>query len=459
MGEDWIPFCKRDKLSFPLLLGIGAATLAGTLLWTVVFALWNPLAAKLQITSAVNTVVLLMGSLIGFLVQPVVGVISDGTTLKWGRRRIYMIVGGLVLVAALLIIMFCESFSKNQSGKQGFLIFGMILVFFAGNILQGPARTLCSDVCPPNQQVLISSIVGIYGGIGGVFTNLIGALSLYQYTSLSQEQFILVVCLCISFAAVVITVIVAHEEQLTEKPATSNPFAALLQALKEINRPFLKVAMAYFFIMIGCYQIGIQLTPFMGADIYGGVNTPNPDDESTIIYQKGVSWAMLCNVVSCAVQFAFGFFQSKLCDLIGLKWVFLVLMTLLGVMYLLFFFVRNRYVYLIMNVPIGLAVVAYNNLPMAVVSLISPAEKLGANLALLNCFNVIGQQISNFGIGMGVAQIWPGKPGHLVGISCIFVFIGAILGFFIEVPDKNAVIDDEDDGIDDSESDDHPASL
>ena len=459
MGEDWIPLCKRDKLPFILILGIAAATLAGTLLWTVVFALFNPLADKLNLASAVRTVVLLMGSLIGFLVQPVVGVISDGTTLKWGRRRIYMVVGGIVLVVSLLIIMFCEKFSNKQSGKQGFLIFGMILVFFAGNILQGPARTLCSDVCPPSQQVLISSIVGVYGGVGGVFTNLIGALSLYQYTSLSQEQFILVVCLCISFAAVLITVICTREEQLTEKPASANPFAVLLQALKEINAPFLKIAMAYFFVMIACYQIGIQLTPFMGSDIYGGENLPDNNAPETKQYQKGVSWAMLCNVVSCAVQFVYGFFQSKLCDLIGLKWVFFVLMVLLGVMYLLFFFIRNRYVYLVMHIPIGFAVVAYNNIPPAVVSLISPAEKLGANLALLNCFNVIGQQISNFGIGMGVAQVWKNKPGHLVGISCIFAFISAILGLFVVVPDRNVISDDEDEGAEDSESDDHPASL
>lgn len=63
-----------------------------------------------------------MGSLIGFLIQPIIGVLSDGTMLKWGRRRIYMVGGGIVLVASLLIIMFCESFSKKQSGKQGFLI-------------------------------------------------------------------------------------------------------------------------------------------------------------------------------------------------------------------------------------------------------------------------------------------------------------------------------------------------
>ncbi|KAK8841500.1 hypothetical protein M9Y10_027119 [Tritrichomonas musculus] len=201
----------------------------------------------------------------------------------------------------------------------------LILVFFVCNLLQGPARTLCSDACPPGQRVLISSIVGIYGGFGGVFKNLIGALSLYQYTSLSQEQFILVGCLCISFAAVLLTVIVTREEQLNEKPASSNPFAVFLQALKDISPPFLRIALAYFFTMIVSYQIGFQLTPFMGKVIYKGENLPDTNYPRTIAYQKGVSWAMLCNVVSCGVQFIYCFFQSKICDLIGLKFISLLL--------------------------------------------------------------------------------------------------------------------------------------
>lgn len=75
-----------------------------------------------------------------------------------------MVCGVLVLAILHLIIMFCEKFSKSQSRHQEFLIFGMISVFFVDNILQGPSRTLCSDVCPLAQHVLVSSIVGVYGG-------------------------------------------------------------------------------------------------------------------------------------------------------------------------------------------------------------------------------------------------------------------------------------------------------
>lgn len=460
MGEDWIPFCQRDKLPIGTLMGICASTLASSLLWKIVFTLFYPLAARVEMPSSLSTIILLLGSLIGFIVQPLVGSISDGLTFKWGRRRIFIIGGGIILVAALLIIMFCDKLSKAKSGQQGFLIFGMVLVFTAGNVVQGPARTLCSDVCPPAQQVLISSIVGVYGGVGGAFTNLIGAIQLYKYTSLSQEQFILVVCLCISFACILITCIVAHEEQFTEKKASANPFAPLAAAFKNIDGVFLRVALTYCILMISSYQISIQFSPFLGETIYGGKNTPNPNDESTKIYQKGVSWAMLCNMVSGIAQFSYGFVQSKLCDKLGLKRVLIVTIFLVGTMFLLFFFVRNRIAFIFMIIPIGIGAVSFSTLPIAIISLISKPGSLGANLALLNCFNVLGQQISNFGIGMGIAKLWPGKYGHLIAISCVPAYIAGIAAFFLVVPSSNQVVSDE--GMEDSEESgdsDHPAAL
>ena len=77
----------------------------------------------------------------------------------------------------------------------------------------------------------------------------------------------------------------------------------------------------------------------------------------------------------------------------------------------------------------------------------------------MNWFNAIGQQISNFGIGMKIIQLWPNKPDHLVGISCIFAYIAGIACFFIIVSEARAVFSDErvqDSGPEDS---DQPASL
>ena len=55
-------------------------------------------------------------------------------------------------------------------------------------------------------------------------------------------------------------------------------------AIKVINSIFLRIAIVYFLIMISTYQIGIQLTPFMGSDIYGGANLPDNNNLLTIKY-------------------------------------------------------------------------------------------------------------------------------------------------------------------------------
>lgn len=259
MGEDWIPYAKRDKLSFPLMLGIAASSICPSMIWSAIMGLYFGLAFKLGITGTLNTVVLLLGSLIGFIVTPIVGVISDGTTLKWGRRRIYMVVGSLILLIAYILVIFCDKIVKSPSGVKGLFIFGILLAYTGTNILQGPARYLISDVCPPTQQVLMGSIGAIYTGIGGLFNNLIGALALYKYTSLTQEQFILVCSIVVITVSTLISCIVAKEEQLTEKPETSNPFAGIVVAFKDMTKPRLILCMVSFVMNIAGYTYALQL--------------------------------------------------------------------------------------------------------------------------------------------------------------------------------------------------------
>ena len=93
-----------------------------------------------------------------------------------------------------------------------------MIILTSGNIIQNSARTLCIDVTPAKQQILMSNICLVYSEIGCVLTNLVGELKLYQYTKLDQEQFILVVCISISVVAMGIKNIVTPEEPFHETP-------------------------------------------------------------------------------------------------------------------------------------------------------------------------------------------------------------------------------------------------
>ena len=447
--QEWIPLCERERLPFIHLMGITLGTLATTLLFNILYTLFTPLSVKLKLHSITRILILLSGGLIGFFISPFSGNISDRTMFRYGRRRIFMLVGGLIVVLGLLMCMYCIEIGKFLSSKHTLLtqqivfIVALEITMIAGNFVQTPARSLCSDVCPPSQQVLVSSCVTVYSGLGGIFINLVGALQLYKYTSLSQESFILFVGLGIVAVSLAISIIVTPEESLKEKPPSVNPISSTFSCFKNYPNSLWRIGIAYFISQIAIYQIGIQLTDFMGRTIEKGDNVIDAPKELIDKYQKGVSWAMLCNVMNYGTQFLYSFVHPYCCKLIGMKAIFIITIGLEGVMFMLFFWVKSKIAYLFINIPVGLATVAYLAIPQAIVSLAIPVSSLGQYMGTLYCFCTAGSQTSNFLIGMGGAAIWPNQPGKLVGISCIFSYLSAIAGFWIIIPESNS--DSEDD--------------
>lgn len=440
--KEWVPLSKRDHLSFIHICGIAASTLAANLLWAIIFTLFEPLATKVSLKTWIRTLLLFYGSFIGFVLNPIIGVYSDGIMFRWGRRRIFILVGSFILIIGLLLMIFCREIGSfllpkqpdgNNDAQKGLLIISFMIILTAGNIIQNPARTLCSDVTPAKQQILMSNICLVYSGIGGVLTNLVGGLKLYQYTKLDQEPFILVVCLSISVVAMAITIIVTPEEPLHEKPPTVNPFKQIFFALKKMPKPFLRVILPFFFGNVANYQFGIQFSHFMGHDIFKGENTAQETDEKKR-YQDGISWAMMCNVVYYSFQFVYGFLNTWICNRIGMKLVMIFGMLLFSLGLFSFFFVSDKYAYLGISIPLALGNLIYNAIAYAVVSLVIPTEDLAGNFGVLICTGVIGQQVSNFGIGSGLAMIWPDNSRMMIGVSSVFAFLGFVTAFFMINP-------------------------
>lgn len=229
---------------------------------------------------------------------PILGVYSDSLMLKWGRRRIFMLVGGIVLIISFLLMIFCVNLGRwilpsQPDGKniaQKFiLMLALIISFIAGNIVQAPARTLCFDVTPPKQIMLMSNICQVYSVVSGLIVNIIGASKLYKLTQLDQEPFLLIICLSVLTAALTISIIVSHEEPLLTKPNISNPFKQIWRAMRRIPKPFKRIILPFLFAYMCIYQYQFQFSLFMGKYIFGGENTGGISQEQKCKNQDGVS--------------------------------------------------------------------------------------------------------------------------------------------------------------------------
>ena len=105
---------------------------------------------------------LLMGSFVSLFAAPIFGSLSDHSTHKMGRRRPFMIAGGILSSIALFIMAI--------SPTLWWFGFGFLILSLANNMIIAPFSALVPDVVPPKQRGTASGWLGglsMLGYLGG----------------------------------------------------------------------------------------------------------------------------------------------------------------------------------------------------------------------------------------------------------------------------------------------------
>lgn len=91
----------------------------------------------------------LMGPLMGLAVQPIVGAISDRTWLMKGRRRPYLLVGGLAGAASTYAMLELDSLAKTTGlSLIAVAVIVALVADLSTNVTFNPARLLVADLTP-----------------------------------------------------------------------------------------------------------------------------------------------------------------------------------------------------------------------------------------------------------------------------------------------------------------------
>ena len=117
-------------------------------------------AANLGVLLAILVTV---GVIAPIVIQPTVGMISDYTVTRWGRRKPYIFVG------ALLDVVFLFGIATSQTYLA--LVAFYFLLQLSSNFAQGPFQGYVPDLVPKKQVGLASGLMGtmiVLGTIAGV---------------------------------------------------------------------------------------------------------------------------------------------------------------------------------------------------------------------------------------------------------------------------------------------------
>nr|AFO84088.1 sucrose transport protein [Actinidia chinensis] len=150
--------------------------------WALQLSLLTPYIQTLGIEHAFSSFIWLCGPITGLVVQPCVGIWSDKCTSKYGRRRPFILVGSLMISAAVIVIGFsadigyflgdtkehCSTFKGTRTMGAFVFIIGFWMLDLANNTVQGPARALLADLSGPSQRNSANAIFCSWMAVGNI---------------------------------------------------------------------------------------------------------------------------------------------------------------------------------------------------------------------------------------------------------------------------------------------------
>lgn len=148
---------------------LGIQTIWGGLNITIIPGRLDDLGRDTQGTML--AVIMLIGAIAPIIVQPTVGIISDYTVTRWGRRKPYIVAG------TLLDVVFLAGIALNNDFVAMVAFYFLLQV--SSNFAQGPFQGYVPDLVPAKQVGLASGLMGLMltlGTIAGVGIATLGGL-------------------------------------------------------------------------------------------------------------------------------------------------------------------------------------------------------------------------------------------------------------------------------------------
>ncbi|XP_056237462.1 solute carrier family 45 member 4-like isoform X1 [Seriola aureovittata] len=189
-------------------------------------ALVTPVLLQIGLPEQYNSLTWFLSPILGLIFTPVIGSASDRCTLRWGRRRPFILalcVGVLLGVALFLNGSLIGLSIGDSLGSQPIgivlTVLGVVVLDFCADASEGPIRAYLLDVADTEEQDMALNIHAFSAGLGGAVGYMLGGLD-WTGTALgqafkSQEQVLFL------FAGIIFIISVTlHMFSIPERPFT-----------------------------------------------------------------------------------------------------------------------------------------------------------------------------------------------------------------------------------------------
>ncbi len=346
----------------------------------------------------------LAAPLTGFIIQPIIGYMSDRTWGKWGRRKPYFTTGAILATIGLLAMPHCTAL---------WMAAGLLWILDASiNVSMEPFRAFVGDLLPASQINRGYTTQSMFIGIGNVIAAILPAAIIgilgsdAGNTGHGIPPYLIVVFTVgaiFYLGAVLYTVRTTREyppEDLEAFNKMKAETAGILNGFKEVFSNIFKmpatmrqVALVQFFTWPGLFLMWFYFTTAVARNVLGAPDTDSP------LYAEGVAWGNICFGFYSAVCFAFSFVLPEIADRFGRVRTHAICLSM-GALGLLFVgFAPDKYWLLLSMTGVGIAWASILSMPYAMLASTLPANKMGVYMGIFNFFIVLPEIIATLGFG------------------------------------------------------------
>ncbi|KAI9472110.1 MAG: major facilitator superfamily domain-containing protein [Benjaminiella poitrasii] len=309
---------KGDGLDLLQILGLTICMAGVQFTWTVELSYGTPYLLSLDLSKELTALVWLAGPLSGLIVQPLIGAFSDKCTSRFGKRRPFIVVAGLLTCLSMVGVAYAREFGNwiahqlytTQLEEKAHLFAIVVAVSsfyfldFTLNAVQAICRALILDIPPLWQQEYANAWSARMSNSAMVIGYFVGFIDLVTYAPWlgdSQIKCFCIVAIVVFIAALAVTCVCVKETPYTEEQQQQQQqedqkwFSTLKyiwRAFRFLPKPIQSLCNTQFFAWMGWFPFLFYSTQWV-SDLYFATHPSGDWAEGT----RAGSFALLCNSI------------------------------------------------------------------------------------------------------------------------------------------------------------------
>ena len=383
----------------------------------------------------------LAAPLAGLFVQPIVGLSSDKTWTRLGRRIPFILGGAIVSALAMFFMPNSEHFAQLFPA----VFFGAMMLLFMDvsfNVTMQPFRALVSDMVDESQRNKGYSIQSFLINVGAVFGSLLPFLltwwGIANEPEAGQKVAPTVIWSFYIGGAVLLASVLwtsfrtkeyppeeyAKYNNLEEKENENPEKVSFFTLIKNVPNAMKQLAVTQFFSWFALFLMWVYTTQGIAQNIWGTT------DATSNAFNEAGNWTGVIFAAYSVFAALFSLVITPLANKYGRRNVYIVSLILGGLGLLSMLFIKDKNLLFLPMIGVGIAWAAILALPYAILSSKLPAKQTGVYMGIFNATITIPQIAAGL-LGGVLLSALGGTAINMVALAGVSMAVAGISALLV----------------------------